>query len=45
MLNRVTVALKKDPEADIIALLTPIYSKKLESFKKLCKLLPIKNSS
>ncbi|RSL48263.1 hypothetical protein CEP54_013028 [Fusarium duplospermum] len=34
MLNRLTVALKEDPEADMITLLTPMYSKKLRSLKQ-----------
>lgn len=42
MLNRLTVALKKDLEADMTALLTPIYSKKLESVKKIRKIISIK---
>ncbi|UPL02801.1 hypothetical protein LCI18_013735 [Fusarium solani-melongenae] len=34
MLNRLTIALKQDPEADMVTLLTPAYSKKLQSLKK-----------
>ncbi|KAJ3466762.1 hypothetical protein MRS44_004326 [Fusarium solani] len=40
MLNRLTVALKEDPEADMITFLTPMYSKKLRSLKQASSLPP-----
>lgn len=41
VLNRLTVALEQDPAADMFALLTPMYSKKLQSLKKTRKPLAI----